>query len=533
MKPALAGLFVCLLAVRAQTPLPGAIDVVVVEAGTGSPVPSAEVRLVQNYFGIIKEAVADSSGRLSIKDIAPGEYVVMVSRRGFTNAMVRTKVVSGQPLDSLRIELKRPGVITGKVLDQNKQPRSGIQIRAVSSYYTDRGRLLMGTGSFAETDDRGEYRISGLDEGEYYLIARRMGPEPSESGVTFYPGIADLRTAAKVAIKSGGEVRAGDFSLIREQGFKISLRVVPPGGAARPDIRDGGIQAIILVARGRPVPEDWEWGLFGRAPGSNTFTSQTRLPVGTYDLYIRHDDPTKTESVEDIINYSACSHATVTLSIKDVDVGDIKMQRGVPIPGRFVFKDGRPTDFDATALRVVPNSELRCTLTRPVSVSADGTFTLPNNPRGRFRFRVEGVPGDYYVESARYAGREVLDTGMTIENEGAGPLEITLADKGGIVDGIARNAKDDPAADATVVLIPPAERRTDANYRYTKADKSGAFRFTGLRPGEYRLFVWEGAVPQYRDPDVIKTFETRGTRLTVQRGLTSSAGNVRALPPTP
>lgn len=531
MRSVLAGLFMCLLTLGVQTPLPGAIDVVVVEAGTGTPAASAQVRLVQNYLGIIKEAVADSSGRISIKDIAPGDYVVMVTRRGFTNAMVSTKVVSGQPLDSLRIELKRPGVIAGKVLDQNKQPRSGIEVRAVSSYYSDRGRLLMGTGSFAETDDRGEYRISGLDEGEYYLIARRMGPEPSESGVTFYPGIADLQTAAKVAVESGGEVRAGDFSLIREQGFKISLRVVPPGGSARPDTRDGGIQPIILVARGRPVPEDWEWGLFGRAPGSNTFTSQTRLPVGTYDLYIRHDDPTKTGSIEDIVNYSACSHATVTLTNKDVDLGEIKMQRGVPIQGRIVFKDGRPAGFDPTVIRVVPNSELRCTLIRPVAVSADGTFTLPNNPRGRFRFRVEGLPDDYYVDSARYGAREVLDTGMTIENEDGGPLEITLASPGGIVDGIARNAKDDPAAAATVVLIPSLERRTDSNYRYTKADKSGAFRFTGLRPGEYRLFVWDGVAPQYRDPDVMKNFETRGTRLTVQRGTTSSAGNVRALPP--
>jgi hypothetical protein len=529
MKRVFAGMLFCLLTVGAQTPLPGAIDAVVVETGTGTPVASAQVRLLQNYFGMIKEAATDASGKLSIKDIVPGEYVVMVTRRGFTNAMVPVKVAAGPPLDALRIELKRPGVIAGRVLDENRQPRSGIEIQAVTSYYSDRGRVVQAAG-FAESDDRGEYRVSGLDEGDYYLIARRMSFEPSEAGVTFYPGISDLGTATKVSVKSGGEARAGDFSLVREKGFKISLRLVPPGGSTQADIRDGGVQPIILVARGRPVPEDWEFGLFGRVPGSNTFTSQTRLPVGTYDLYIRHDDPTKPGGVENIIRHSACSHATVTLTNKDVDLGDIKMQRGVPIQGRIVFKDGRPADFDPTVVRVVPNSELRCTLTRPVSVSADGTFTLPNNPRGRFRFRVEGLPADYYVESARYAAREVLDSGMTIENEDGGPLEITVATPGGIVEGIARNAKDDPLADATVVLIPPVERRTEANYRYTKATKTGTFRFSGLRPGEYRLFVWDGVVPQYRDPDVLKTFETRGTRLTVQRGTTSSAGNVRALP---
>jgi len=306
------------------------------------------------------------------------------------------------------------------------------------------------------------------------------------------------------------------------------MKVVPPADWPQPNGRGPGIQLVQVIAEDRPVPQDWEYRFFQRDPGGKTISSAF-IP-GTYDLYLRLDDPTKPESPEDIQKSAGCAHTRVTVIEKDIDLGDLKVERGIPIRGRIVFKDGAPANLERTQLRVVPQTEMLCyIIARPSAVAADNTFTIPNMARGNLRLRVEGLPEGYYVDSIGYAAREGIDSGLNIDGGDGGVAEITVLNNGGIVEGIARNAKGEPAR-ALVLLVPPQERRKDlSNFKSIATDKTGAFRFAGLRPGEYRLLVWDGRVPEWRDPEVLRSVESRGLTVSVRKGAVSNAGNVRAL----
>jgi protocatechuate 3,4-dioxygenase beta subunit len=435
-------------------------------------------------------------------------------------------VANGRATPALRVELNRPAVITGRVLGENDQPRSGLEVAAVTVFYTDRGVMMSESGT-TETDERGEYRISGLQAGEYYVIARDEDSDVSQP--TMYPGVLNFKTATRITVGSGGEMSAGDFSLLPAATYKVSMKVVPPADWPVSGGRGFGIQLVQVIAEDRPVPQEWEYRLFQRDPDGKTISSA--FTPGTYDLYLRLDDPTKPQNPEDIQKSAGCAHARVTVVEKDIDLGDLKVERGIPIRGRILFKDEAPANFERTQLRVVPRTEMLCYMVaRPSPVAADNTFTIPNMARGNLSLRVEGLPEGYYVDSIRYAAREGIDLTLNIAGEEAGVAEITVLNNGGVVEGTARNAKGEPAAGALVVLLPPQERRKDSsNFKTIAADKAGAFRFAGLRPGEYRLLVWDGRAPEWRDPEVLRSVESRGTTVSVRKGTVSSAGNIRAL----
>jgi len=78
------------------------------------------------------------------------------------------------------------------------------------------------------------------------------------------------------------------------------------------------------------------------------------------------------------------------------------------------------------------------------------------------------------------------------------------------------------AADGAVLLFPADESRwvgVSDNTRLTRTSAQGAFRLTGVRPGEYFAI----AVPsiqswQTADPEFLGSLKDRATRITVHEG---------------
>jgi hypothetical protein len=53
-----------------------------------------------------------------------------------------------------------------------------------------------------------------------------------------------------------------------------------------------------------------------------------------------------------------------------------------------------------------------------------------------------------------------------------------------------------PFSNATVVLVPEKTRRQNlALYRQTLSAENGTFSFTGILPGDYKLFAWGSLTP--------------------------------------
>src|SRR5262249_9088852 len=123
-------------------------------------------------------------GRYEITDLPAGRYIVRVARNGYLGFQYgqRRPLEQGKPLqvankqvvDNIDFSLPRTSVIRGQITDELADPVAGVPVFAMRmAYFQGRRRLVpMGGGPTTQTDDAGEYRISGLAPGTYFVMAQ-------------------------------------------------------------------------------------------------------------------------------------------------------------------------------------------------------------------------------------------------------------------------------------------------------------------------------------------------------------------------
>jgi hypothetical protein len=143
-------------------------------------------------------------------------------------------------------------------------------------------------------------------------------------------------------------------------------------------------------------------------------------------------------------------------------------------------------------------------------------------PPGTYFVELAGQGGgnsDWYVKSVLAGGHDVNESGINV-NGGSVVLDLVASPNGGVVDGVAVNAKGEPVANAVIVAIPEARLRgREGRYCKTVSDQSGRFTLRGITPGEYTLFAWESLDGEaYLNPDFLKSHEGQGSALRVGEG---------------
>src|SRR2546428_3324815 len=212
------GLLVALTLSQATAPAAaGRISGRVTAEGANTAIASARVMLLPagrptGPFGMPPQVLTDQNGRFVFEQVAAGNYRVEVQKAGFValsnppQPPPTITVAAGQSLDNVDFRLQRGGAITGRVLDANGEPMPDARIvpmrRAQSSAPGSRFRPApMQSGQ--QTNDLGEFRVSGLGPGEYLIAAMPSGVSPfggpavaptaagmarTTTATTFYPG---------------------------------------------------------------------------------------------------------------------------------------------------------------------------------------------------------------------------------------------------------------------------------------------------------------------------------------------------------
>ncbi len=147
---------------------------------------------------------------------------------------------------------------------------------------------------------------------------------------------------------------------------------------------------------------------------------------------------------------------------------------------------------------------------RAAQIGSDSRFTLKNV--GPFTYTVNLMnAGPCYVQSVQYAGKEVADSGLSMDATGA--LEITLAASSATVQGTVVDAAGDFLPHALVTLM----RKGGPSSSFRQADSSTDFTFSSLPPGTYEVFAWERVdTSAARSPEFLKQFESRAKVVTVE-----------------
>ena len=217
--------------------------------------------------GSVRSVTTGDDGAFTFPDIAAGTYRVRVDRDGFlsqeygqrswTGTGVPVTVQAGQTLSTVNFQLVQGGTIVGRILDENLEPVTGIQVQALSYSYQNGTRTLVSERQ-VQTNDLGEYRLYWLTPGDHYVSAipnsrrgglvqgaqqfnqrggGRGGPQippvpnaqdtPEETyAPAFYPGGSDPETATPVRVAAATELRGIDFVLRPTPTTKVSGRVV-------------------------------------------------------------------------------------------------------------------------------------------------------------------------------------------------------------------------------------------------------------------------------------------------------------------
>lgn len=167
----------------------GAISGVVVDGGSGAVVPNALVYLssagVRSVsLGPQTRQMTDEKGRFAfLIPVDPanpeGTFTISASKFGYLDGGYGRETSPLDPLrqvqlredawvGGLKVPLWKPGSISGSVRDEAGEPVVGVFVRALVRYRMQ-GREELASGPMTLTDDRGQYRMAGLQPGRYVI----------------------------------------------------------------------------------------------------------------------------------------------------------------------------------------------------------------------------------------------------------------------------------------------------------------------------------------------------------------------------
>jgi hypothetical protein len=424
-------------------------------------------------------------GGFEFSALPAGAYVVKASRLGFMPMEYGQKRwnSAGQPVFLeeagtlfLNLRLPRWGAISGTVVDEND---IGLPEHDVAAYRNIRPPQLVAR---AKSDERGVYRISGLEPGSYFV--RTTGTQYEEGAYlpTFSKESIPVENARFVEVDLDQQVSNVDIRPLPGNLFTVSGTVIPDYS---PDVDapDPPIPTLVTLATD-----------MGRQDvlvlGDSVFRF-TGLSPGPYELYAQA--PADSNPHYKIQGWFVSS-------ILRADIIH-RMTNSVARDVTFEFRGAPPRALESGSMRL---------LARRKDLAGEGPTELvkPVNsrvpvPPGRWEFMLVPPSGHCVLEFTGRRGirgdRSRADGWNEIQITGSGDyLRYTLSNSPSSISGVVKNGSES-AIGAPVFLEAwdPGTRRRLLDLRSTLTDMRGRYSFKDLAPGEYRVL----ASFEYRDPD--------------------------------
>lgn len=548
------------------------IEGAVIRAGTGEPLPRAQVTLIRATAGIAPAAAAaavaggtaaalpaaftDGDGKFTLNNVEPGSYRIAVARNGYARQEYGQRVfggqgrvvtlVAGQAIRAIAVNLMPAGVVSGVVRDSLGEPMSGFQVQLLRAVYGPSGQRTFQTAGGDRTDDRGEYRVFWVTPGRYYVAVNSASParafailggagSPNEVvertyPATYYPGTIDVSQASVIEVDPGVEINSIDVTLAQQNLFHVRGWIVdpitgqPPRAASVSIVPRGPGAAPVGFSGSAPPynPADGTFDLRDLAPGAYwiraTVTGNSAQSVVPASATGR----TLVDFFSDsIFSERRAAQGAVDVFGSDVDGLVLMLSSGVSIRGRLSVEDqplAAVADFERleVTLRAATTGMLM-NPTRHQPMSPDGEFTLENVLPGDYLTAVQSLPPEYYVKEARIADFDGLDRPMVITGPASGSLNIVLSRKAGQITGVVVDDRRQAVAGIQTVLVPDRRRGRIDLYKTAATDDTGRFSLQGIPPGDYKVFAWEAIEAfGYFDEDFLSQFELEGQRVRIE-----------------
>jgi hypothetical protein len=499
---------------KAQETKTGSIRGRITAADTGKPLRRARVRVLadkQDSFARAVTAATNSRGEFEVTGLLPGSYFVTGTRVGFISVEygqrragergLTVDVRAGQVSDRIDITLPRGGVIAGRVSDDIGEPYPGVRVDALALQYRDGKRVPTIAGG-STTDDLGHFRISGLQPGNYYVVATSTETWRNEKKETvgyasaYYPtGAVDQ--AQVISLAASEQKSDIQMNLQSSRTARISGRIVRATGEPVPG---AGVTiaysypGVVMTAGMRSV----------RASADGSFQIND-VPGGMYNVSSGGDD--------------------VILTVSGADIEDVVLthRTGSTVSGSVVTDEGTPPPFPVSGVRVVIESSSDKVLptVRVVQVNDDWSFRM-QGLGGPFMFRLTGLPDGWTMSTATLDDRNIADQPFDVPTGGknVSGAKITVTRKIGRVAGTVLDEKGQPTSAASVVIFSDDPSHWIPYSRLVRATRPGAdgrFTVAPLPPGIYRAAALE-SLEQGQEEDAAFLSDLRDTAKTFVLG---------------
>src|SRR5436190_15266444 len=206
----------------------------------GRPLRRVQLRLSGETIPEGRTASTNGLGKFEIRELPAGRFNLTANRAGYLPmAFGQTRIGEpGRPieladtqiLENSDIVLPHTAIISGRILDEAGEPLAGATVLTMQMKYFNGKRRLLPVRGNAISDDTGQYRLSGLEPGEYYLQASSREtwesdtPDKQMLGFlpTFYPANPNQSEAQRVRVRAGQEVPGIDIALLPGKVGKVS-----------------------------------------------------------------------------------------------------------------------------------------------------------------------------------------------------------------------------------------------------------------------------------------------------------------------
>ena len=513
----------------------------------GVPIAGA---IVQAYgqSGILSENVeTDGRGRYVIQRLVPGEYRVEAFKRGYitpTPGQDRSAIDSllastpsggrvvnvgrGQTVDSPDLILGRGASISGTIIDEFGEPMQDVpvfalQLRAMGG--ETRALRVSAEGTLGRTDDRGRYRLYGLQPGAYVVQATAGDVLSASSGYTslFYPGTPSIDLATSTKLDIDQAVSGIDLALSPQPVRRIRGTLIDPGGNV-PERGD-----VTLTARGRSGGIRTE-PMRTSTDADGTFTFNNVAP-GNY--IVQASALARAESRAPVAYSQQFAETPVTIGGDDPAPLRLKLSRGATLAGHVLYEGITEPFPPYKGIQLIPvpamveHDALLTVNSSGFALLSDNTFEY----RGVFGpsfLTVRPLNENWYVKSITHGGRELVDSAFDFgDSETFQDIEIVVSGAGA---GVRGRVIDDRAAavrDYTVALFPADRSKWTINSRWLKRARAtrgdGTFRVTGLVPGDYWVIAIDrldgsDIAGELQNPDVLDALAARAQRIALGEG---------------
>jgi len=491
---------------------------IVTNAVTGEPLRKTYVRLEGKQGN---SAVTDDKGRFVIEKIEPGGYDLETERPGFLRDVVQLNLTAGQSLTDLAIALKPPASISGRVVDDDGDIWTHVNVYIFRSAWKQGHRTLENSGG-NNVDDRGEFRIADLQPGKYYVVAEpdnewqvRFRSTRSEGLLlqpTWYPGSIDEEAATPVTLTAGQELHGLEIRLRR--GAVRNIRGRLQGLSQIPKVTGQGPfgNLSLWASRANNLTEGTSYSGIIQTDGSFEVKG---VPPGTYQLRVD----------QGFYPRVVLGRGSVQVDDRDVEDVSITLQPPRPLKGKIAIEESKAIDF--SKLYVLLYSGGNIPSEAPVVPQEDGSFVFQQLGVGRYRVEVNGGrKDDVYLKTVRFADAESLNGSFTLTEGAEGNLELVVSTRGARVTGTVPQSSGATANRTVQVVLVPATSDMEKRESLTQhegLDQNGSFTIHAIPPGSYSLYAAQD-VPQgaWSDPEFLQEVATKGVKLQLGEGETKS-----------